>query len=610
MKRSHRIAMTAIAAFLLNAAQTFAQLPEDPEERAKVIAQVMRANARSITLFDREGKELGSVGPSDLYNQPVFSPDAKRMAVIKTNLEKENADLWIFDVETGTGKQITFSGTREQSNSPAWSPDGSQVAYAALRQGSYGLYRKSSNGEGAEELLYSSNAPFTLTDWSQDGRYLTYFSSNLGGGGIYAIPLAGSGARKPIEMYRSMSQVTGPRLSPNSRFVAYITNESGRNELYVRPFNPGGAGTSAAGPWKISEQGAQGMAFWRRDGNELAFLAPDRGIMSVAVTTTGDFEFGKPERLFRLSETTPVGPGTASVNRDIDRFVIAIPPPQLRQLTILDRRGNIVGTIGQPGLFGAMSVSPDGKRLAVVRNDSQTGTNDLWVLDIATGNGVRLTDDPQGEDAPVWSPDGKYVAYVSTKDSYSSIYKKSADGTANTEQLFRYTPGAFIGLTDWSPDGKFLTFFTGVLLVVPVSTPEDPLKRPAFEWLREDYDAFAGKFSPDYRFLSYLSNEVDVLKGQIYVRPFNPNKPEAPAGPAVQITDVKAGVNGQPSWRNDGREVYFLNIDREIMAVDVTLGPRVQAGTPRVLFKLPDPLAGGPAISADGERFIVTMPVK
>src|SRR5262249_48167086 len=150
---------------------------KDPEERAKVIAQIMRANARQLTLFDRDGKELNNVGPKDLYNQPVFSPDSKRLAVIRQDLEKESIDLWIFDVATGSGKQITFSGSREQSTAPAWSPDGSQVAYAALRQGSFGVYRKASTGDGTEELLYKSAAPPTITDWSQDGKYLTYFSS-------------------------------------------------------------------------------------------------------------------------------------------------------------------------------------------------------------------------------------------------------------------------------------------------------------------------------------------------------------------------------------------------------------------------------------------------
>jgi Tol biopolymer transport system component len=257
-----------------------------------------------------------------------------------------------------------------------------------------------------------------------------------------------------------------------------------------------------------------------------------------------------------------------------------------------------------------MRVSPDGKRVAVARIDPQTGNSDIWVLDIATGKGIPITNDIEPNNNPVWSADSKQLAYVSTKETYTSIYRKAADGTGQAELLFRYTPGAFVSLTDWSPDGKFLTFFTGVLLLVPLGTNETGLNRKEIEWLREDYDAFAGRFSPDGRYLAFLSNEAEVLKAQLYVRAFDPSKPGAPAGPGIQMTNIKAGVGGLPSWRQDGRELYFMNIDREVMAVDVTAAPKVQAGTPRVLFKMPDPLAGGPAISADGERFIVTMPVR
>src|SRR5262249_14674825 len=194
--------------------------------------------------------------------------------------------------------------------------------------------------------------------------------------------------------------------------------------LYVRPFNPNAApgAASSAGPWKISEQGAQGMAFWRRDGKELTFLGADRGIMSVSLTTSPDFEFGKPKLLFRLPETTPVAPGTATVNGDVTRFVIATPPPQLRQLTVLDRTGKAVGTIGQPGLFGQIRLSPDGKKIAVMKNDPQTGNNDIWVYDVATGKGTAITNDVEPDNFPIWSPDGKQIAYVRFKDSYNSIY--------------------------------------------------------------------------------------------------------------------------------------------------------------------------------------------
>jgi len=204
MKTSYRLAVS-LALLVLTAIQAAAQLPRDPEERAKAIALIMQTNSRQLTLFDREGKVISEFGPKDLYQQPVFSPDARRMAVVKADVDKESNDLWVVDIATGKATRISVSGAREGASAPAWAPDGSRVAYVGLRQGAYGLYQKPSNGEGTEELLYKSNSPLVLTDWSMDGRYLTFYATDLGGGAIYALPLAGTGERKPIEIFRSKS---------------------------------------------------------------------------------------------------------------------------------------------------------------------------------------------------------------------------------------------------------------------------------------------------------------------------------------------------------------------------------------------------------------------
>src|SRR5262245_18491981 len=184
MKNFYRPAYAAAfsIALLLTSRPALAQLPTDPVERAKVIAQIFQVNARQLTLFDREGKEVGLIGRRDMFNQPVLSPDGKRVAVAKTDIDKETQDVWVLDVATGAGMQLTTSQKREGSNSPVWSPDGSQVAYVALRDGYFGLYRRASNGTGAEELLFRNSAPMTLTDWSMDGRFLSYFSTDLSGG--------------------------------------------------------------------------------------------------------------------------------------------------------------------------------------------------------------------------------------------------------------------------------------------------------------------------------------------------------------------------------------------------------------------------------------------
>ena len=260
MKKTFRVAI--VAGLLLTAVfPSYAQLPRDPEERKKVLAQIFEANARQLTLFDRDGKNVGQIGTRDLYNQVLLSPDRTRVAVIKPDLEKETNDLWIMDVATGKATQITSSQPREGAQAPVWSPDSSQVAYVALRAGSFNIYRRASNGTGVEELLYKGSAPMTLTDWSMDGRFLGYFSTDLSGGALFALPVSGSGERKPIEIARSKFQMQTVRFSPDSRFIAYVTNETGRSEVYVRSFSAPGEATAPKGPWQISEQGGIGMAF-------------------------------------------------------------------------------------------------------------------------------------------------------------------------------------------------------------------------------------------------------------------------------------------------------------------------------------------------------------
>jgi Tol biopolymer transport system component len=589
------------------------------EERAKAtaaakaqnIALAFEANSRTLTIFDRQGKMLTTVGPRAIYNTPVFSPDSKRLAVSKTDLEKENVDMWVFDIATGNAIQLTACGPREFSQAPAWSPDGTRVAYVALRNGNYGIYQKSSNGAGAEELIYKLPGVGTITDWSMDGKYLNYFATDLGGGALNVLPLNPAGERQPIEALRSPKQIQGGRLSPDGRYIAYFSNESGRNEVYVRPFDAAaGTGKQVEKQWQLTDQGAAGMAFWRRDGKELYYLGPDRAVMAISVSTVPAFEAGKPRVLFRPPEEIPVAPGTASINRDGDRIVVAVPPPRLRQLTLLDRQGKVVKTVAEPGVYGQPALSPDGTRIAVSRNDPKTGNQDIWAFEIATGKGYAVTNDVWPDNTPIWSPDGKQIAFVSTRDQYSGIYRKAWDGTGSEELLFRYTPGAGIGFTDWSPDGKFLTFTTGVQLMVPLRDNEKALDRKALDWMREEYSVFGGRFSPDMRFLAYASDEINTQSPEVYVRPFDASKPDAPGpGPVIQVT--KGGARGFAWRKQDGKELYLVSRDFEIMAVDVTTTPSFQVGTPKVLFKLPGPLAASSpdGVSRDGQIFVVGMPV-
>jgi Tol biopolymer transport system component len=644
VKNSHQaaivIAMVALSAVLLPAAvPVLAQAPaaakagdqvqvgplvlDDKAKaaRAKRIAQEFEANARILTVFDRQGKVVATFGERGLYNRPVFSPDRTRLAASKFDLESETADLWVLDVATGRSTRITSSQTGEGARWPVWSPDGSQLAYVAQRGGHEGLYRKASNGAGTEELVYQHpGANLMLTGWSMDGRFLTFSSTDLSGGTLYALRLTGDGQRTPIAVFRSASQLQGSSLSPDSRFLSYSSDQSGISEVYVRPFNSsaGTEATPAADARQVSDQGGQGAAFWRRDGKELYYLTRDSGVMVAAVSTTPPLEFSKPKLLFRVSEAVPVNPALASVSDDGERIVIAVPhAPTLRQITLFDRQGKVLSKVGELGRYETPALSPDGTRVAVVRADPRTNNEDVWTFDVASGNGTPVTNDTSPEDTPIWSADGKQVAYVSIRRSFSSLYRKAWDGTGDEEQLFQYTPGAFMELTDWSADGQFLTFHDGchgLLLVVPLSGDQSALERKAIEWLRDEYDVAQPRFSPDSRFMAYLSNEIEAGISEVYVRPFDAGKSDVSAGGAKGVQVSTAGALGMISWRQDGKEMYYLTPEWEVMAVPVTTTPTFQAGTPRLLFKLPGPVAGRSAahwknVSLDGQRFVFTISV-
>ncbi len=445
MKRTLRIAVatTAAVAFFAVLLQTPGRgqalsAEEKAKTRARNIAQTIDLASRVITIYDRQGKVLKTVGPKGLYQQPVFSPDAKWIAVVETDLHPEStdqfaqtADIFVYNVDTGARTRITTSGNREQAIAPVWSPDGAQLAYLALRGGSQGLYRKPSNGQGSEELLYKlPGAGYILSDWSLDGKFLNFSSTQLGESVLYALPL--DGERKPVEVTKSASQIQAARLSPDSRLLAYRSDESGKFEVYVRSFDP--AGGQGAGKWKVSDGGV-GMVAWRRDGQEMYYLAADRGIMAVSVSTAPTFEFGKPKLLFKLPDSFPVAGtpgGLAGVSRDGQQFVAVMPPsPILRQITFFDRQGKTVRKVGEPGLYDLPALSPDGTKLAVMRNDPVTNNLDIWTFDMKTGKGTAVTNDDAQDFTPIWSPDGKQKPRMLPSPrggSYTSIYRKASRG--------------------------------------------------------------------------------------------------------------------------------------------------------------------------------------
>jgi Tol biopolymer transport system component len=624
---------TQIAVFLIAASLCFAALPdhalgqelnaeakskEAVEARTKRNAQIFQNNASILTFLDRYGKPAGHIGERALYESAVLSPDGKRIATIKDDLENESADLWVFDVSTGAATRFTTSARTEFADSPVWSPDGSRLVYTLMRRGQEGIYMRAATGQGAEELLYKNPGAFmNLTDWSSDGRFLSFAISDIRAGALYILPLEGGPERKAIEIFHSDLRVLWPRFSPDGRYLSYVVlDKANRREVFVRPSDP----AVHEGPWQISD-GSFRSAYWVHGGKELYYVGRDRSIMAAEVSTSPSFSFHKPKIVFRQQVAVP--DDLMYISRDGERFLV-LPPAlgqQLQQISIFNREGKVVKKVGDPALYSNPAFSPDGHRLLVMKNEIKTGQQDLWVLDIETAKATRITDDARFKATPLWSPDGKYIFYTALLDGDWPVYRKAADGTGKEKVLFRYTPGAFVALSDISPDRKFLVCDSGnVILLVPLTVSDSAARKP-IDYLRDEFDDETGRVSPDGRFIAYRSDEVKPERFEVYVRPFDATKPVA-EDKKWQVS--KDGVFGsQPfqgpitmlHWREDGKEIFFRgqeldSNDLVMMAAEVETTPAFRASPPKVLFRLPGPVDGNVgAVSRDGQQFVLAINV-
>jgi Tol biopolymer transport system component len=243
-----------------------------------------------LTWFDRTGKTLGTFGVVDDNNlqYPELSPDGRRVAVRRT--VQNNQDIYLLDAVGPTRFTFTASGEQYQ----AWSPDGNWIAFGSNRKGVYDLYKKPSSG-GNEELLVESPQVKNLDDWSPDGRSILYSSEDpKSGRDLWVLPLDRDGKPgKPIEFLKTNFQEHRGRFSPDGQWVAYVSDQSGQPDIWVRPFPPG-----PGGEWQVSVGGGV-QPRWRRDGKELYYIAPDGRLMAVPVMIKGAvFERGAPVPLF------------------------------------------------------------------------------------------------------------------------------------------------------------------------------------------------------------------------------------------------------------------------------------------------------------------------
>jgi len=261
--------------------------------------------------FDRSGKPVGTIGKPAWYSNVQLSPDGRRVAADQTDQDGRNVDVWVHDPARDSTTRLTFDPALDMT--PVWSPDGKQIVISSNRSLNFRLYLKNADGSGSdEEIADGGGAQFNALSWSRNGKYILIRKASE----LWYLTWPERVAKQLIQ---AKGVVRGAQFSPDGRWMAYASNETGRMEIYVSPF-PGGNGK-----WQVSTGGGQEPR-WRQDGKELFYLSPDGKLMAVPVATGASFEAGSPLALFQAHRRQPISSQdlfSYDVSADGQRFLIA-----------------------------------------------------------------------------------------------------------------------------------------------------------------------------------------------------------------------------------------------------------------------------------------------
>ncbi len=297
--------------------------PISVSNNALLVYQTVGRPTRQMVWTDREGKQLAAVRDPGEWGPPRISPDGSRAVAAKLGPDGKNADLWILDA---TGSATQFTDTPVHEGSPVWSGDGSRVAFFIMgkEEGNFDLYTKPVSGGKVEPLFKSDLAKYP-TDWSRDGRYLLFTTITPGSkADVWALAMSD---RRPAErragpILDTIHTEGYAVLSPDGQWLAYQSDESGRNEVYVQSFDGISDGTRRR--WTVSEGGG-GLPKWRGDGKELFFLTYTGALMAASVHPAGaEFAFDPPHTLFQ-TQTLPKLWNLYDASPDGQRFLLNLP---------------------------------------------------------------------------------------------------------------------------------------------------------------------------------------------------------------------------------------------------------------------------------------------
>ena len=546
-----------------------------------------------------------------------------------------------FREEPALSPLVRFSVPAPPDNSwGSWlalSPDGRQLAFtASSTDGTPRVWLRSLDSLEIRPLAHSEGANVSGIFWSSDSRFLVFQAD----GKVKRVEIAGGPPQSlcdsptvllggswrpdgvilfgnnsgPLMRVSSAGGTATPvtRVEPSRGEIYHsdpIFLPDGRHFLYFRhasnPANQGVyAGAVDARPEEQNLRRIQAVDFspaWvpSQTGGSSGYLLFLRDQSLVAQPFN-------PARLETTGEAVPVVEGVGTY---LTRALFSVSPAGVLawrgggganlQFTWYDRQGRVLGHPGEPGDYQDVALSPDGSRLAYNR-PTQAALRQIWILDLAHGIQTRFTFETQGARSAVWSPDGRYLAYSSLG---GQIYIKETGSGGNSELAYG---GPVSVVDDWSRDGRFLLFNhqpSGSFDIAALTNPAGG-ERKTIPVANSPFTESNAQVSPDSHWVAYSSNESG--RSEIYVRPF-------PPGGGREGKWLVSSTGGfQPRWRGDGKEVYYLDLNHALMAVDVSSGAAFQSTTPHALFRAPG--IGGNTllmqydVTRDGKRFVLIAP--
>jgi Tol biopolymer transport system component len=275
------------------------------------------AVASQLTWFDRSGNRVGEVMERGDYVHFSLAPDDARLIVSRTNVSTDTPDLWVMDLARRVPNRFTFDAANDTS--PVWSPSGSRIVFRSDRHGGNFIYEASSSNDQSAARLSMADA-IRPTDWSPDGRFLVYHTSSASTGS-FDIMLLSMADKTITPLAQTPFNEIDASFSPDGRFIAYASDESGPLQVYVQPFPPTGV------RWLISDAGGSEPR-WRKDGNELFYVSLDRKLMSVVLEHADPSHAAAPRALFGANFASAANPFRGSYDNTADgqRFLVNVLP--------------------------------------------------------------------------------------------------------------------------------------------------------------------------------------------------------------------------------------------------------------------------------------------